>query len=503
VLRQLTRGGGGGHGGGGGGGGGGHGGGSFGGGGGHFYGGGGGDGGGGGLFGLIMLLVIFAIIWFFVIRPLMRRARATVLAGAGVAEEAFRAANQGASLPSYAAAQPAADNRIGAPLAEVRAADAAFEPETFLQRAEMTYFLVNRAFQHRDAPGMQPFLLPALYEQRAAAVKALEDAHHKPAQLDLNIRGIHVTGVRHDENGDAILVNFDIVSRDRVLDDRDEKVVFDPGDDVESGASWLFARKAGATTVTSGGVVASKCPVCGAPLQLDSTGHCAHCNSSVLTGEHDWIVASMEPSQFLGAQPDYFLGGKKLAPQMGFGAIAASDPSFAPDEFMKRCGSAFEALEAAWQARDLTDARGFMSPGLYFAWQAQVEQLQERHRKNVLEHLHLDGVTPMSVTHGNAFDNVMVRIDATCADYEIDETTGHVAFGSKHPEPFTEYWTFQRGVGVQTSGKPGTLEKHCPNCGAPLAVNAIGECTYCKAAITSGKFDWVLSRIEQAEDVSL
>jgi hypothetical protein len=28
-------------------------------------------------------------------------------------------------------------------------------------------------------------------------------------------------------------------------------------------------------------------------------------------------------------------------------------------------------------------------------------------------------------------------------------------------------------------------------------LNQIGECRYCKAAVTSGKFDWVVSRIEQ------
>jgi hypothetical protein len=27
----------------------------------------------------------------------------------------------------------------------------------------------------------------------------------------------------------------------------------------------------------------------------------------------------------------------------------------------------------------------------------------------------------------------------------------------------------------------------------------IGECRYCKAAVTSGKFDWVVSRIAQEE----
>jgi hypothetical protein len=32
-----------------------------------------------------------------------------------------------------------------------------------------------------------------------------------------------------------------------------------------------------------------------------------------------------------------------------------------------------------------------------------------------------------------------------------------------------------------------------------VALNQIGECRYCKAAVTSGKFDWVVSHIEQHE----
>jgi hypothetical protein len=44
------------------------------------------------------------------------------------------------------------------------------------------------------------------------------------------------------------------------------------------------------------------------------------------------------------------------------------------------------------------------------------------------------------------------------------------------------------------------LDKVCPNCGAPLEINQIGECKYCKAAVASGRFDWVLSRIEQEDD---
>jgi hypothetical protein len=96
------------------------------------------------------------------------------------------------------------------------------------------------------------------------------------------------------------------------------------------------------------------------------------------------------------------------------------------------------------------------------------------------------------------FDDLTVRITASCADYEVDQS-GRVVFGDRTVRGFSEEWTFQRSVGVASSGKPGTLENTCPRCGAPLQLTAIGECRYCKAAVTSGKFDWVVSRIEQDE----
>jgi hypothetical protein len=40
---------------------------------------------------------------------------------------------------------------------------------------------------------------------------------------------------------------------------------------------------------------------------------------------------------------------------------------------------------------------------------------------------------------------------------------------------------------------------NCPNCGAALKINRAGVCEYCQGKVTSGEFDWVLSRIEQDE----
>ena len=63
--------------------------------------------------------------------------------------------------------------------------------------------------------------------------------------------------------------------------------------------------------------------------------------------------------------------------------------------------------------------------------------------------------------------------------------------------PFLEVWVFQRSSHATTPAGGGTLEQHCPNCGAPLDLDLAGTCRYCRAPVMSGDYDWVLTRIDQ------
>jgi hypothetical protein len=95
-----------------------------------------------------------------------------------------------------------------------------------------------------------------------------------------------------------------------------------------------------------------------------------------------------------------------------------------------------------------------------------------------------------------SFDAITVRFWGVSLDYTVNDE-GKVIVGSKSRERrYSEYWTLIRGAGRQG---PTKTEPVCPNCGAPLAINMVGTCTYCQAKVTSGEFDWVLSRIEQDE----
>ena len=399
--------------------------------------------------------------------------------------------------PEPAPAGPSPQVQSG--VAEIKTADPDFEPETFLQRAEMAFLLVKRAYQDRNMHEGRAFLSAPLWQSWSQEVSTLVERHQKPVLENLNVRGMQVPTVTHGGTGDAIQVHFDYVAAVQFVEDGDGHLVSGSADDQRLGEIWTFERQPGARTVASGGVTASVCPNCGALLKLNDDGQCDYCKADIASGRYDWVVTRMDQDWFRGASTAAAFGAAEMDPASGMATIKASDPQFDQEAFRARVQQAFFALQQAWQDRDLHASRPFMSPGLYLGWSSQVQQLIDLHKKNVLDGLRVDAVDVVKVVHGQAFDDVTVRVTATTADYEVDERTGKIIFGSRDASQFTEYWTFQRSVGVQTTSR-SILDKVCPNCGAPLEINQVGECRYCKAAVTSGRFDWVLSRIEQEDD---
>lgn len=182
-------------------------------------------------------------------------------------------------------------------------------------------------------------------------------------------------------------------------------------------------------------------------------------------------------------------------------ALQAKDPNFNQQMFLDRAQAAFFALQTAWMDRNLEPARVYMSDGIYHRWKVQIDAMIAAHKKNILDNLVIGGVTVVKVQTDPNFDSITVRIDASAADYEVDETNANkVVFGSHQDQPFTEYWTFTRSGSTRTKAGEGAEVTQCPNCGAPLSINESGVCSYCKATVTTGQFGWVLDNITQASE---
>jgi predicted lipid-binding transport protein (Tim44 family) len=475
----AARGGGGGHGGGGGGGG------SAGAG----FGGGGAGVGGVAAAGLIVVFVVVgAVVWYGFIEPLLRRG--------APGDESFAVHED---MPAASPSSPQdADALAG--VAAIRAADPDFEPESFLQRSELCFMLVQRAYQDLDAGSATPYLDADQHAALDARIERLRSAHERPLLENLNVRGLQLTQVRIDRDWQQVTIHIDYVAAERVVDEATLHNVRGETSDRRHGSDWTFSRRAGARTPASGGTTAGHCPGCQAAQTDMRSTHCAFCGADFTSGTYDWVVSAMVTSSFVGAPVlTTAFGGAQLGRKAGLAAIAADDPAFDEVEFLDRARTAFMTLQHAWQERDVEPARAFMSPGLYLGWSSQVRQLVDLHKRNLLDGLRIETVRIVRVVHGGATDDVTVRFAAESADYEVDDRSGRKVFGSRRISEWVEYWTFQRSRGVKTAAS-GIADKVCPNCGAPLSINQIGDCAYCGAAVTSGRFDWVLSRIEQEEE---
>jgi predicted lipid-binding transport protein (Tim44 family) len=301
----------------------------------------------------------------------------------------------------------------------IRGLDPGFEMETFLQRAEMTFFLVKRGIQKNDAAAIRPYLNDAMFSFVSQSIAQAKTQHRHALLESLNVRGIAVEDADCNAQGQRIQVHFDLVYRAKTLDDTNQ-VVNDEGQDRAHAEQWTFTRSAAARTAVNGGVIASRCPVCGAELRLNLDGTCAHCKASVTNGSVDWVVSEVRPANFAGYSGESVLGVQAPSIPEGVAALTAADKDFSLNAFEGRVKTAFLALQDAWCKQNLDAGKAFLSPGAYFAWSAQLESMAAEGRRNVMENLSVRGIQPIRIVHGRVFDDLTVRISAAAADFEVD-----------------------------------------------------------------------------------
>jgi predicted lipid-binding transport protein (Tim44 family) len=201
----------------------------------------------------------------------------------------------------------------------------------------------------------------------------------------------------------------------------------------------------------------------------------------------------------LGSNPNAGLITTRADIDAGIAQITARDPGFNEADFLSDVNRAFFTIQQAWTERRPDISRQVMHDGIWNQHKFQIDQYLSLNKQNILENLAIQNTRAVSVTTDDAFDTIVVRFFARCADYDIDLASEKrkIIKGDRSEADWAEDWVFQRSSRATTKPNGGTMAKKCPNCGAPLDLDLSGICKYCKAPVMSGEFDWVLTRIEQ------
>jgi hypothetical protein len=270
---------------------------------------------------------------------------------------------------------------------------------------------------------------------------------------------------------------------------------------------WQLERKRDVLSPAPAQATALHCPKCGAPLQKDTVGACAFCGTKIESGEFQWYVRDITLLTTEAKGPlltsDVEEVGTDLPSvvQPNFGEIReefeTNNSSFSWGEFQARVRLIFDELQAAWSTLDWPRARPHETDNLFQMHQYWIDAYRRQHLRNVVEDCQVTALQPVKIKEDAFYNSITVRIGAKGRDYTVDED-GNIVSGSNTTFRYwSEYWTFIRNRNAPAIAAKADL--NCPNCGAPLKVNNAGVCEFCGGKITSGEFDWVLSRIEQDE----
>lgn len=270
---------------------------------------------------------------------------------------------------------------------------------------------------------------------------------------------------------------------------------------------WQLERRRDVLSPPPARATALHCPKCGAPLQKDTVGACAFCGTRVESGEFQWYVRAITLLSSEAKGPlltsDVPEVGTELPSvvQPGFRdvriAFEKNNPAFNWGEFQARVRLIFTELQAAWSSLNWERARPHETDNLFQMHQYWIDAYKRQHLRNVLDQARVTALQPVKIKEDAFYVSITVRIGASGYDYTVDES-GKVISGSKtNLRYWSEYWTFIRSRNAKPAAACADL--NCPNCGAPLKVNNAGVCEFCGGKITSGEFDWVLSKIEQDE----
>ncbi|HSE31405.1 MAG TPA: TIM44-like domain-containing protein [Pyrinomonadaceae bacterium] len=270
---------------------------------------------------------------------------------------------------------------------------------------------------------------------------------------------------------------------------------------------WNLERKRDLLSPPPAQATALHCPRCGAPLQRDSVGACAYCGTRIESGEFQWFVQNITLLSTEARGPMLTSDVEEVGTdfpsvvQPNFSTLAADftqrNPQFSWADFQARAKLIFDELQAAWSTLNWERARPHETDNIFQMHQYWIEAYRRQGLRNVVENCVITGMQPVKIQDDAFYQAITLRIWAKGNDYTVDNNENVVSGSRTRTREWSEYWTFIRNREAKDSRV--RTELSCPNCASPLKVNASGICEFCGGKITSGEFDWVLSKIEQDE----
>lgn len=371
--------------------------------------------------------------------------------------------------------------------------DPEFQEPRFLQRVEAAFHKAQTSWCEQSLEPLRPFVSDGVFERFSLQIEEQKQDGWRQGMLGLRVGSLELVHVETGSVFDTVTVRIPFRADIHRLALADGKKI--------SGSAlprnwfsecWSFVRRRGARSLAGEGLIEGKCPNCAAPLTMNQSARCTHCECLARSGEFDWVLAEITQTSEWRAESERQLPGLQ--------AFAQRDPGMNVQLLEDRASVAFWRKCAADRAASIDPLTRVGDEEFCRRYAEHLAAAASGERQYMADcavgSVRSLGILPAAEAAKRGRDRAVVEIvwDGRLATVKIADERRLAPRRTLRRSLFV----FGRRAGVQTRLEETFTTAHCGTCGAHDPGGTDPACPYCGTPRTGGKTSWLLEQVVPA-----
>jgi hypothetical protein len=368
---------------------------------------------------------------------------------------------------------------------QLRTSDPSFDEARFLGRVQQAFQRAQSSWCAQSLEPIRSFVSDGVFERFSLQIEEQQRDGWRQGMDGLVCGRLSLVHLEVGAQFDTLSVRIPFQADIHRLDLKSGKKI--PGSSLPRGTfeeCWSFVRRRGARSASGQGLMEGQCPNCGAPLSINQSARCGHCEALVRSGQFDWVLA--EITQMSEWRPT------SSAAIPGFANLARVDAGFDVQMLEDRASMAFWRKSSADRLGNAGPLERIATPA---ACQEYGEGLAAGSEKTrvFLGDCAVGAVNTLAVLAGQDRDRAVVEV-VWDGRTSIPGSDGVRRLAPERRLRRTLF-AFARPAGLLTPIEDTFTTATCRKCGAHDAGGTGSQCAYCGAPRTGERQAWMVERI--------
>lgn len=380
-------------------------------------------------------------------------------------------------------------SRMDLALQAIQEADPKFDLHNFCIAATNAYIEVEKALDTGDLSDIRSFVSDGIYQRMAFRLEEEASLGRTRKTIKLQVNNLspaEITSSKNNQNAFEVIsmrISGTALRQYRLKQDGTDVIIEEPEPISEV---WTFLRRRGAQTRSKDfGSVHGHCPNCGTDISVNQWEKCPSCDSTVRSGEHDWVLSEIsDQASWKVTKPFKMSSATRywIKQDQGFSSHYLEDRA-----------------SVIFFRKFLADRLGVIDPLGKVATDRFCEGYEKKLRPNdfgkrvVYIHPRILAADVSGVIAEEPFDRALMHIRWSARRGTIDRH-GELEL-EKDPMQISTMMVLVRKHGAKTRIERTITSSHCPKCGAPESNNASHSCEFCHTVLNDGELEWTLADV--------